>query len=90
MIQKTTTTPMIRALVCIRDSFVRDAQFYGGSNLDDPHDEAENDNWVDTEGSITVFIGEAVSLEAAIVDIAEFYDCPPEIFEGYRIAKEGK
>jgi len=90
MAQKTTDTPMITVLVCIRQGYARDQQFYAGNNFDTLHDQEESGNWFDVEGSIGVFISESESVEAAITQVAEFYGCSSEIFEGYQIAKEAE
>jgi len=72
-------------LVCIKQGFTRDQQFYIGNKFDDCMDESEDDKWVDTGGSIIVATKEADSLETAIAEVARLYGCSTEILEGYQI-----
>ena len=78
--------PEMTVLVSIRDAYVRDGQLYTGNNLDNPHHEDEDNKWRDVAGSVVVSIREADSIEAAITEVAKFYGCSVEIFEGYQIA----
>jgi len=78
--------PKMKVMVCINYMYTRDQQRYAGDNLDNCHDETEDGNWAETEGSIIVSIGPADSIKAAIDEVAKSYGCSPKVFDGYQIA----
>ena len=75
----------MRVLVCIKAEYVRDQQIYVGRKADDVHASGTELGWSDAFGSIVVVTKNAASIEVAIIEIANQYNCPIERFKGYQI-----
>jgi hypothetical protein len=75
----------MKILVCIRDEFTRDQQIYVGKPTEDIHDEDAAQGWKDASGAIVVATITADDIEFAIAEVAKFYGCSVDRFEGYQI-----
>ena len=75
----------MKVLVCIKAEYVRDQQIYAGVDAGDVHAADAELSWKDAFGSIVVATKNAASIEAAIIEIANRYNCPVARFKGYQI-----